>query len=63
MVDIDRQNLQETSFTGGRDGIRRMVSVGPRIGAVRETTVGEVVNDAFVRVLLGTHEYQADDRF
>lgn len=61
MVDIYRQNLQEASFTGGRDGIRRMVCVGPCIGAVRKSTVGEMVDDALVWVFFGSHEYEADD--
>lgn len=57
MVDIDGQNLQEASFTGGGDGIGRMVGISPCVGAVGEAAVGEMVDDAFVGVLLGAHKH------
>jgi hypothetical protein len=60
MVDIDGEDLQETSLSGGRDSVRGVVRVGPRIGPMRKATIRKVVYYALVRVLLGTHKNQAD---
>ena len=60
MVYVDGKNLQETSLSGGRDGVRGVVRVGPRIGPMRKATVRKVVYYALVRVLLGAHKDQAD---
>jgi hypothetical protein len=59
MVDVDGEDLQETSLSSGGDGVRGMVRVGPRIGPVRKATVRKVVYYALVRVLLRTHKNQA----
>jgi hypothetical protein len=59
MVDIDGEDLQETSLSGSGDGVRGVVRVGPCIGPMRKATVRKVVYDAFVGVLLGAHKDQA----
>ena len=59
MIDIDGEDLQETSFSSGGDGVRGVVRVGPRIGPVRKATVRKVVYYALVRVLLRAHKDQA----
>lgn len=59
MIDIDGEDLQETSLSSGGDGVRGVVRVGPRIGPVGKATVRKVVYYALVRVLLGAHKDQA----
>jgi hypothetical protein len=58
MIDIYREDLQESGLSCGRDGVRRVIRVSPCIGTVRETSVRKVVDYAFERVLLGAHEDQ-----
>ena len=60
MVYVDGKNLQETSLSGGGDGVCGVVRVGPRIGPMRKATIRKVVYYALVRVLLGAHKDQAD---
>ena len=59
MVEIDGEDLQETSFSGGGDGVCCVIRVGPRIGPMREASVRKVVYDALIGVLLGAHKDQA----
>lgn len=58
MVNVDGKDLQEPRLSGGGDRVGSVVCVGPCIGAIGETTVREVVYDAFEGVLLRSHEYQ-----
>jgi hypothetical protein len=58
MVDIYRKYLQESSLSSSRDGVSRVVRVGPRVGTVGEATVSKVVYDALVRIFFRAHKYQ-----
>ena len=58
VIDIDWKQLQKALFSSRRHGVCSMISVRPSVRAVGEATVGEMVYDTLVRVLLGTHEYE-----
>jgi hypothetical protein len=52
MVHINGKDLQESRLASGGDCVSSVIRVGPRIGAIGETTVRKVVYDALVGVLL-----------
>jgi hypothetical protein len=46
MVDVNREELQESLPTSRRDGVTGMVVSRPRVGAIREPTRREVVQNS-----------------
>ena len=58
VVNEDRQYLKETLFSSGGDGVGGMIRIGPSVRTIREASICEVIDDAFVRVLFRAQENQ-----
>ena len=56
VVQIDRQNLQETIGASGTDSVARVISVGPRISATSQAAIGKRVKDTLVWVFFRAKE-------
>ena len=56
VVEVDRQQVEQALLARGRDGVRGVVDVGPRVRALREAAVRDLVEDPLERVLLAAEE-------
>jgi hypothetical protein len=58
VIDVYGKELQESLFAGSFESVCRVISVSPRVRAGGEGTIGEVIENAFVRVFFRTQEDQ-----
>mmetsp|Transcript_13215 Transcript_13215/g.27979 ORF Transcript_13215/g.27979 Transcript_13215/m.27979 type:complete len:402 (-) Transcript_13215:182-1387(-) len=56
VIGIDGEQIERTLLPGRREGVRRVIRRRPRVRAVGEGTVGELVEDALERVEVGAEE-------
>eukprot|EP00966_Prymnesium_polylepis_P120268 2779303-Prymnesium_polylepis.1 len=56
VVGVDRQQVDHALVAGACHRVARVVGRRPRVGAVGERAVGQLVEDALVRVALRAHE-------
>ena len=56
VVQVDGEDAEEAAGAGGVDGVAGVVRVCPGVGSVRQSSVGQEIQDLLVRIVLAAQE-------